>query len=46
MNKDDKDLVNVWDIIDTYFRDTPYYRSATSIIDCHLMNLFFRRKWY
>ena len=34
-----KDKVNVWDVIDTYFRDEPYYKSNIKLI--HLMNLYF-----
>ena len=31
MSQKERDLVNVWDIIDTYFRDTPYYKSQHQI---------------
>ena len=31
MSKKDNKLVNVWDIIDTYFRDTKYYKSQHQI---------------
>ena len=26
-----KDKVNVWDVIDTYFRDEPYYKSQHQV---------------
>ena len=31
MSEKDKQLVNVWDIIDTFFRDTDYYKSQHQI---------------
>ena len=31
MSLDDKDFINPWDIIDTYFRDTSYYKSQHQI---------------
>ena len=31
MSKKENDLVNVWDIIDTYFRDIEYYKSQHQI---------------
>jgi len=31
MSLDDKDFINPWDIIDTYFRDTPSYKSQHQI---------------
>jgi hypothetical protein len=27
----EKEKINVWDVIDTYFRDTPYYKSQHQI---------------
>ena len=31
MSEEDKNYVNEWDIIDTFFRDTPYYKSQHQI---------------
>ena len=31
MSEEDNNYVNEWDIIDTFFRDTPYYKSQHQI---------------
>ena len=31
MSSEDKELVNTWDVIDTFFRDTDYYKSQHQI---------------
>ena len=31
MSEKEKQLINQWDIIDTFFRDTPYYKSQHQI---------------
>ena len=31
MSEEDKNYVNEWDIIDTFFRDTDYYKSQHQI---------------
>ena len=36
MSKIVDDKINVWDVIDTYYRDEPYYKSQHQV-DC-LMN--------
>ena len=42
MSEEDKNYVNEWDIIDTFFRDTPYYKSQHQI-DL-LMNFYSQKK--
>ena len=39
----DKRLINPWDVIDTFFRDTSYYKSQHQIDSFD--EFIFRRKW-